>query len=320
MNATIEPMGSVNTDVKSAPPATVVIPCWNASAWIERAIRSALDQSIKGVEVIVVDDGSTDASVDIVRSFEPRVTLISDPNRGASSARNRGLSKARAKFVMFLDADDYIEPNSLACWLDDASDADVVLGPYVGEANGIRTARLAPSTSDPRALLTDWQNGRFVPTCAVLWRRSFVQSIGAWTEGLLINDDGELIVRAVLRGARIAVAHDGLGIYVQHEHPYRVSRRRGREVLESELCSFRRLVSLLPREDVELRATFGHFFYSIAYKAFLDGLNHVGSEALNDARWLGFKGHRGSKAHVLLSRLIGLRLKMRLANAMRGKR
>ena len=304
-----------------APRVSVVIPCWNASAWIERAVRSALDQSVQGIEVIVVDDGSTDASADVVRSFEPRIRLISGPNRGAANARNRGLAEAHAEFVMFLDADDYIQADSLAYWLDISRDADVVFGPFAREHDDIRTAGLGPSVrGDARALLTDWQCGRFVPPCAVLWRTSFVRSIGAWTEGLLINDDGELIVRAVLNGARVVGSNVGLGIYVQHDTPGRVSRRRGRDVLESELVAFRKLEPLIAELDLPLRATLGRFFYSVAYQAFVDGLEGIGAQALNDARRLGFVGHLGSMSHVLLSSVFGLQLKTKLVSALQDRR
>ena len=89
--------------------------------------------------MVIVDDGSTDASLGVIRQYESRVEIVTGPNCGAPAARNRGLEQASAPFVMFLDADDYMEPSSLDCWLRDAIEADLVLGPFARELNGVRT-------------------------------------------------------------------------------------------------------------------------------------------------------------------------------------
>ncbi len=292
---------------------TVVIPCWNAAAWLERAIRSVLAQTLDEIEVIVVDDGSTDGSVDVALAFEPRIRLLTGPNRGACAARNRGLVLANGAYVMFLDADDYIEPHSLASWLGEARQADLVLGPYVRERDGIREPAAGPAAPvSARSLLLEWEIGHFTPPCSVLWRTSFVRTIGGWAEDLRVRQDAELVVRAVLSGARVVVANEGLGIYVQHEAAGRVSQRKGAEVAASELRSFRRLVELLPGDDEGLRAALGRFFYSIARRAFVAGFDDIGSQSLREARNLGFAGHCGSPAHLLLASLFGLRAKTRL--------
>ena len=92
---------------------SVVIPCFNGERYLQEAIDSALSQSVRPLEVIVVDDGSTDASVDIATGYGAPVSLARQPNAGAAAARNAGAALARGVFIAFLDADDLWTPASL---------------------------------------------------------------------------------------------------------------------------------------------------------------------------------------------------------------
>ena len=93
---------------------SVVIPAFNAGQYLEHAINSILAQSHSTLEVIIVNDGSTDNTGDVASSFtDPRVQIISKTNGGMSSARNAGVNKARGEFLAFLDADDYWLPHKL---------------------------------------------------------------------------------------------------------------------------------------------------------------------------------------------------------------
>jgi len=87
-------------------PVSVVIPCYNGARYLGEAVRSVLDQDYEPLEILVVDDGSTDSSVEVARSFGERVHSISRPHLGASAARNHGIEHARGDMLAFLDADD----------------------------------------------------------------------------------------------------------------------------------------------------------------------------------------------------------------------
>lgn len=95
------------------PLVSIIIPCYNGGNLIADAIESALRQTYAHREVIVVDDGSTDNSLDVIRSFGDRLRWETGPNRGGSAARNRGLKLARGKLIQFLDADDMLNPRKL---------------------------------------------------------------------------------------------------------------------------------------------------------------------------------------------------------------
>jgi len=97
-----------------SPLVSIIIPCWNGEDVVGDAIESALGQTYQRVEVIVVDDGSTDASRDVIHSYGDRVRWETGPNRGGCAARNRGLHLAKGDLIQFLDADDVLLPEKLA--------------------------------------------------------------------------------------------------------------------------------------------------------------------------------------------------------------
>lgn len=106
------PTGAADATLQSAPLISVVIPCYNQARYLGDAIRSVLEQGGQGVEIIVVNDGSTDDTLTIVAQF-PGVRCITQENRGLAAARNTGLAHCRGELVVFLDADDRLLPGAL---------------------------------------------------------------------------------------------------------------------------------------------------------------------------------------------------------------
>src|SRR5262245_29413048 len=96
------------------PLVSILIPCFNAVRWIEQAIESALAQTWDDKEVIVVDDGSTDGSLQVIRRFDDRIHWETGPNRGGNAARNRLTELSSGEWLQFLDADDYLLPDKIA--------------------------------------------------------------------------------------------------------------------------------------------------------------------------------------------------------------
>ena len=108
---------------------SIIIPLFNKETTIQRAINSALNQTYKNCEVIVVDDCSTDESSNICKGFNGKIRLIStDKNEGSSSSREKGRINAKGKYITFLDADDYLDKNAIEQCVkcQKRTDADIV--------------------------------------------------------------------------------------------------------------------------------------------------------------------------------------------------
>ena len=111
---------------------TIIVPVYNVEKYVEKCIRSILQQTYQNLEVIIIDDGSTDNSIDIatrVSRKDKRVTIIRKKNEGVSKARNLGISKAHGKYIMFVDSDDFLEKNCVSFFhnIASSSDADIIL-------------------------------------------------------------------------------------------------------------------------------------------------------------------------------------------------
>ena len=111
---------------------SIVIPIYNAEDHLQRCVDSVLNQTEKNIEIILVDDGSTDNSIEICKNYlnqDKRVQLIHQENSGVSAARNRGIEQACGEYIGFIDSDDWIEPNMYECLLREANQAsaDIVM-------------------------------------------------------------------------------------------------------------------------------------------------------------------------------------------------
>ena len=97
------------------PAVSVIIPVYNAAEFLKDGLNSLLKQTLREIEIICVDDGSTDGSLVILKEFEKadaRIRVIHQENQGAGAARNNGMDVARGKYLAFLDADDFFEKNT----------------------------------------------------------------------------------------------------------------------------------------------------------------------------------------------------------------
>ena len=108
---------------------SIVIPTYNVENYIEKCIRSLLGQTYGNIEVIVVSDGSTDSSVRICRELQKtdgRIRIIEKENGGVSSARNTGIRCAAGDFLMLVDSDDWVEPNTIETMLQAIQDLSLI--------------------------------------------------------------------------------------------------------------------------------------------------------------------------------------------------
>lgn len=142
---------------------SVIMPIYNAYDYLRPALDSVIDQTFRDIEIICVDDGSTDHSLEIIKEYrdrDSRVRIITENNAGPSIARNRGLSRARGEYVIFLDADDFYEP-TLIERLYEIAEKDGLDIAFCGyDIYNSRTARFEPGVKSDNADI--FEGGRVV--------------------------------------------------------------------------------------------------------------------------------------------------------------
>jgi len=205
---------------------SILIACFNAERYVREAIESALAQTYQNVEVVVVDDGSTDGSVDVIRSFGPRIIWEAGPNRGACAARNRALALSSGEFINFLDADDLLLPEKVEKQLHllASDEADIVFSQvHIFDDQTQRAQEdLHPTPrGDPLRYLFIYP----FQTAAALHKRAWLERVGGFREHLSRGQEYDLHLRLAAAGARIIVQPDRLVRCRDHSGP-RISRRR----------------------------------------------------------------------------------------------
>jgi glycosyltransferase involved in cell wall biosynthesis len=195
----------------SAAPAlvSVLVPSFNKRAYVAETLDSVLGQTLREHELIVVDDGSTDGSRDVLRTYEARATILYEPNRGASAARARALREAHGRYVMYLDADDVLLPHALAEHVAalERSAADVAYSDYrhlrADAAGTFAPAEIVRGTLD--ALDADPELACFLgfwrPPAALLYTRALTERL-SWSATLPVIQDARYLLDAAAQGAR----------------------------------------------------------------------------------------------------------------------
>ncbi len=176
----------------------VIVPCFNGERFIRRALDSVRAQTLKPAEIFVVDDGSTDGTLEILAREYPEVRVISQARGGPAKARNRAMREARSELVAFLDADDWWQPEKLARQ-EAAMDAHPeAVANYTGlhvvrEADGVMwdEAPLAPEKLWPGLR---WRNPALPPAC-VMVRRAAAMDAGGFDERQVGSEDWALWFR-----------------------------------------------------------------------------------------------------------------------------
>lgn len=299
---------------------SVVIPCYNAERWVARTIASVEAQGAVVTDIIVVDDGSTDGSLGVLRPFADagRITLITGPNKGGCHARNQGLKNAGAPYVAFLDADDLYEGDVLAGAVAAAGSngADLVFSRmeirfFDGSPSDFK-GPFGPPVETERQAFANWFDGNWVNPSAVLWRSAFLRRIGGWDESVRVGQDGEVVLRALLQGARLIRNETGCGIYHRGIEGS-VSMTGG--VTEAKLAGHLEVITGMCEAAREkgwgddLTRNYAALYF-LARKAFMNGHIDLGRRALKAVRDAGHRRHHGTRAHVALASLIGLERKV----------
>jgi glycosyltransferase involved in cell wall biosynthesis len=239
---------------------SVIIPAFNAERYISECINSVINQSYRNIEIIVINDGSTDGTLEIINSFtDPRLILVSQVNKGCSASKNEGLRIAKGDFIQYLDADDYLSPDKIEKQIEKLSLNEnntavckTVIISDNDQINGLEldTELLRNGGKGKDFLLSLWGlHGKLgmVQPNAYLVSRKIANEIGEWNEEISPSpdEDGEYFARVLLATETVCYT-EGINYYRKESNTNSLSQN----------FSFQRALNLL--DTVELK--FNHLF------------------------------------------------------------
>lgn len=241
------------------PLISVIIPCFNAARWLGDTLRCVADQTYRNLEIIAIDDGSSDHTWAILEAFnDPRLRPSRHSNRGAALTRNAGLEKCKGDFIQFLDADDLMSPNKIEVQLKAAQqDRSLITGARWGRfRTRIDDVVWAPAWDPPVQRSVDWlvrqcKPGDMLPPLGWLVPREICKAAGPWNPKAGINDDGEYFTRVLLRATRVVQVHEACVYYRSGIEGY--SQRTDLWAWESVLNSYELCAKHLLEAESSLR-------------------------------------------------------------------
>jgi glycosyltransferase involved in cell wall biosynthesis len=202
------------------PRVSVIVPTYNRGQYIAQALESVFAQTFRDYEIIVIDDGSTDNTQEILKNFEGRIRSLYQENQGISKTRNRAIKESTGEFIAFLDSDDFWEPIKLeeqVKILDSHPDVGIVYArmPIInenGETIGMKPAGV--SGRNFRELLQVWGD---LPTSTVMTRRVCFEKVGLFEPDLEPMEDIDMWIRIARYFELYEVENKVLAYYRRHE-------------------------------------------------------------------------------------------------------
>ena len=243
---------------------SVIVPVYNVEDYLNTCVESVLEQKEESVEIVLVDDGSSDGSGSICDELAKKaanISVIHKKNGGLSSARNAGLQRARGTYILFLDSDDYLETDACRVLMDrvrDYGELDAVV------FNGTEDCgeRKAPMRKQDNCigtvvcgrdyLVKCYQNRNLsVEACLYMYRRAFLQENGLCFKEGILHEDVEFTPRALLSAERVLETPERLYHYVIREGSISTSKNKEKNIRDL-FQTLQELDGLADQQDEEL--------------------------------------------------------------------
>ena len=200
---------------------SIIIPCFNAEKWLKEAIESCFQQSYSPIEVIVIDDGSRDGSLEIIKSYDRRLIWQTGQNRGGNYARNRGMELSKGAYIQYLDADDYLLPDKIERQVNflEKTDADIVYGDvnyqyHLPNRKIVQEpVNICGFSGNHQDMLQSLLVYGCLPPIAYLFKKSAVVNSIRWDETLKCGQDRDFLISLLIKGAKIIYQPGCYSIY-----------------------------------------------------------------------------------------------------------
>jgi glycosyltransferase involved in cell wall biosynthesis len=246
------------------PLVSILIPAYNAERWIAETIKSTLDQTWRRKEIIIVDDGSRDQTLQVARHFASKnVSVVTQENQGASAARNRALELCQGDYIQWLDADDLLAPDKIAKQVEASdrhgSERTLFSCAWKQFYYRIDKSNFAPSSlwcdlSPVEWLVRKIGQNLHMPNATWLVPRELTQAAGPWDTRLSFDDDGEYFCRVIAASDGIRFVPDVTVFYRMSGCDSLSTLERSHQKLESQFLSMQLHVAYLRSLEESERA------------------------------------------------------------------
>lgn len=258
------------------PLVSIIIPTYNRASLLKEAIKSCYDQNYRPIECVIVDDGSTDNTKEVVSNFTEiidesfKVKYIYQQNSGAQVARNIGLKESSGKYIQYFDSDDLLNTEKLkkqVIFLESKGDVDGVYGDFrKGNPENNETIKAMESGD----LFKQFLIKQSAPTFSILLRRDYVDKIGDWDITLNRFQDIDFHLRGLLMGGKYKYIPMETGLWRTHDN----SRVTTRQDLNDILVYFKKWERILVSKNLftaQIRNYFSNVYFGMATAEKLKG-------------------------------------------------
>jgi glycosyltransferase involved in cell wall biosynthesis len=309
---------------------SVITATYNRAQWLAETVQSVYAQTYRPIELLIVDDGSTDATPELVEGWQRKcakdnsfnLRYLPQKNQGAPLARNLGLIESHGEFIQFLDSDDLLAPSKIAAQVQHLSACEnksVMYGQWRFFKNLQDYIEIydVHSKGDEENALGNWLGGWFVPPHSLLWQRKDVAQIGPWDESLAADQDGDFAMRFLLDGGKLVFCPSAWVYYRFHETPdSSIGAGSSSKAFESRYRVTRRIEENLTAEGVleKYRSVLSLRYARLANR-YATADKQLAKQCLEKSRKLSPDGRLPDIfSYPLLSKLLGLTLKQRIGH------
>lgn len=267
---------------------SIIVPIYNSEKWVGRCIESLINQTYKNIEIILINDGSTDKSAQICKEYaekDERIVFIDKENEGVSSTRNLGIKKAKGEFLQFVDSDDYIDPQMCEKLVKAITDADMVIcGIRVWEKGVILRE---PHLKQGEYILNENVGVYFelrkinLGPCNKLYRKQKI--VKGFRAGLSLGEDTLFVLDYMRNVKRIAVLSDCLyNVVLDNQNSLNHQPKQGKiDLLIEQRITEEAFLTDVYGKDCDLTEMYGHYL-STAHVHFLEAVKYSNENLKNE--------------------------------------
>jgi glycosyltransferase involved in cell wall biosynthesis len=242
---------------------SVIVPVYNSERYIKKCIESIINQTYKDIEIIIVNDGSTDGSLNIIQKYQEldnRIKLINQSNSGVSVARNNGIENATGDYIMFVDSDDYIDSTMVDKCVQSIKNTDLLICgfTYVFKNKIEDKTYQSPFISDTKEFvqtyfMESFQKSLLYGPINRLYKKSIINKYGIkFDEDYSICEDSIFVFDYLLKCETISGITESLYSYVQHDHESLISKYNS-NAFDANWALYNKIIKFLNINNSEMK-------------------------------------------------------------------